>query len=271
MASIIEPEPESGCNWPGKVQLVLTDLELEEADVGEFPSIVDQLCAVHAKAAEETNAEARGDATREVQRVLAVLEVLPENTLVAAITGITHWMAAWDQELIQRSTGRTVWMRIWPVAVTVTNAEVPSSVAAMGHVTESDADRAREALEQEALSTPVGKLVSTFLAACARVGHLPKPFETESDLRRMRDTMAGVNGRSEVIVRYKLLQQLTWFLQADQAWTEEYLVRPLREFGAVACELWPAIERQVGSAAVLAVIGDPVVRQATNPDLPRGH
>ena len=104
------------------------------------------------------------------------------------------------------------------------------------------------------------------------VGHgesLSELFEPGNDVSEIRDAVTGVSGRSEVIVRYRLLQRLSWFLQADHEWTDRYLIDPLRNLDAVAHQLWPAIEGQAASVDALQIIGDLVVQQVANPHLPR--
>ncbi|WP_419939034.1 hypothetical protein [Candidatus Palauibacter sp.] len=253
---------------PGNVQLVLTDLESGEIDLGSFPSLLNDLFAIHAEAANGDD-ETRGESAEDVGRLLELLEVLPEGTLPAAIRGAAEWMAAWTREMIRHPSLREVWLRIWPMAVTAAHGEDSIYVTPMPPPDESDADRARESLLNDAVTTPVGKMVGTFLAACVQVEPSIEPFTSGSDLRRMRDAMVAVTGRSETIVRYRLLQHVSWFLEADHDWTEDYLIGPLQEPDAIAHELWPAIGRQVASIDVLKILGSRIIQQAANPDLPR--
>ncbi|WP_428274392.1 hypothetical protein [Candidatus Palauibacter sp.] len=253
---------------PGNVQIVVADLESREADPGSFPSLLDDLFAIHAEAASRDDAT-RGESTQEVGRLLELLRVLPEGILPIAIRGVTKWMAAWRHEITRQPSLRRVWLRIWPVVVTATDAEDSIYVTPRDPPDKSDTDRTWQSLLNDAASTPVWKMVDTFLAACQQAESPIEPFKTCSDLGQMRDAMATVTGRSQTIVRGRLLQHVSWFLDADREWTERYLIDPLRRSDAIADELWSAIDWRVASSDVLKILGDRIVQQAVNPDLPR--
>ena len=257
---------------PGRVELVLADVESTDMDLAEFPSVVNELCTVYAEAPQEANEAVRAEAmkdVKDVQRVLTVVEALPQATIGVAISGISDWMATWGQEVLQQQPGRRMWLRVWPVAVRATNdcdggAEVPRQ-----GLNGSEANRASEIIAEQASSTPVGNMVVAFLAACARVHAGTAPFAGSGELREIRDAISDADGRAETIVRYMLLRQLSWFLQADRDWTCDFLIRPLREGDAVAQELWVAIGWDAVSTEVIEVIGADVARRAADTGLPR--
>ena len=44
-----------------------------------------------------------------------------KGTLVAAIEGISNWLATWKGYVVRSELGGTVWRRIWPISVEATN------------------------------------------------------------------------------------------------------------------------------------------------------
>ena len=254
---------------PGRVELVLADVESMDMDLAEFPSVVNELCAVYARAPQDASGTERAEAMKDVRRVLTVVEALPKATVRVAISGISDWMATWGQEVLQRQPGRRLWLRVWPVAVRTTNDCDAGAEAPRQGLNGSEANRAFEIIAEQASSTPVGNMVVAFLAACAGVHAGGAPFVRGGELREIRDAIADAGGRAETIVRYMLLRQLSWFLQADRDWTCDFLIRPLREGDAAAQELWLAIGRDAVSTEVIEVIGADVAWQAADIGLPR--
>jgi hypothetical protein len=59
----------------------------------------------------------------EADHVLALLNQLSDNTLSAAVEGVSNWLESWRRQVVASASGLPVWLRIWPIAVKATNAK----------------------------------------------------------------------------------------------------------------------------------------------------
>ena len=85
----------------------------------------------------------------------------------------------------------------------------------------------------------------------------------------MRDLIVSDTGRSGLIARHRLVEQLPYFLSSDRDWTKEHLISPLLTEGAASLVLWRAVARQTRYTDVLKIIGDAMADKATDSRLER--
>ena len=128
-------------------------------------------------------------------------------------------------------------------------------------------DGDREPPDLDTLNAPAGRLVSVFLAACTSVDRAPFADGTAS--RQMRDAINAAHGRSGLIARHRLIEHISYFLDADRTWTEENLVAPLLNDDGTSLALWRAIARATRFTKVLEVIGNAMAERATDNRLGR--
>ena len=119
-------------------------------------------------------------------------------------------------------------------------------------------------MDLDTLNTPVGKLVGVFLAACPNLNEEPRPFDGADDLAGLREKIIHATGRSELIAKHRMIEALDYFLRADEEWTQEYLIEPLRADDSKALALWRAVGRRTRFAQVLEVIGNDMAFRATD-------
>lgn len=250
---------------PTKIELVLNDLEVAERGGDEFPRVWDRFGWAHFPAQSE-NAAPR-DLAREANRVLTLLVQLSEGTLSTAVQGVSNWLECWRKQVLASASGLAVWLKVWPISVAATNGQTESETTEDPRVIAPTLDRDREPPDLDTLNTPAGKLVSVFLAACAPVDRAP--FADRTTARQMRDAIIAAPGRSGLIVRHRLIEHISYFLDADHAWTEENLVRPLLIDDGNSLTLWRAIARATRFRKVLAVIGNAMAERAADPRLGR--
>jgi hypothetical protein len=250
---------------PEKTALVLNDLTGVENGGDDFPRVWNRFGWAHSPNQSETVGTLQRDLQDEADNVLALLNQLSENTLSAAIEGISNWLESWRKQVVASAFGLTVWLRIWPIAVEATNARRENEDGADLSVTARAADDEREPMDLDTLNTPAGKLVGVFLAAC----QIPKPFDTGSAARQMRDVVIAANGRSGLIARHRMIEALPYFLRADYPWAEEHLVTPLLNDDGASLALWRAIARQTHFTEVLKIIGGAMAEKATDRRLGR--
>jgi len=208
------------------------------------------------------------DLVSEAERVLTLLEALPDETLARATEGIAHWLSSWERQVFASKRGRTAWTRIWPFAVKSTNSrrsadgqsDLSTTGSPMGGSTPLDLDT---------LNTPAGKLIGVFLSGCPRLKKGRRPFASGTALRAMRDLIMDSTGRSKLIVNYRLIEALGYFLNADRRWATKMLVPPLLRQDSEAKILWRAVARRFQSVDVVKVLGKEMLRRSIDFDIDR--
>ncbi len=252
----------------GKPVQILVDFESIPDGGAAFAKVWERFGWAHSPDAGQGEDAAQRDLLAETARVLSLLSKLPEATIRQAIDGISHWLSSWGKHLIVLPEGLSVWLKIWPIAVEATNAQQPvEEEIHLNTVAQSSDDR--EPMDLDTLNTPAGKLVGVFLAACPTVRPGDAPFSENNAQRQMRDAVEASIGPAGLIVKYRLIEGLHYFLKADFEWTTANLVPPLLEDNSDARVLWRAIARRSRFFDELKVIGGPMINRATDPRLSR--
>ena len=243
----------------GNATLVLGDLEAVENGGDTFPSVWKFFGREHASENSGRGDGPQNDLHGEAERVLRLLGKLSDDTLSAAIDGISKWLYSWRKQIVELPSGLRVWLLIWPIAVEATNTGRQPSVFSSA----ANSDQEPEVLDT--LNSPSGKLVGVFLSARPSLDEVPAPFAAGSDLAQMRDTVVDTTGRSGLIARHRMIESLPYFRRSDRDWTEKYLIAPLLADDDISPKLWDAIAaRQTHRPDVLAIIGDEMAKRATD-------
>lgn len=267
-----DDEPaERASDWirqPGNTLHMLVDFESIPDGGAAFARVWERFGWTHSPETHQGEDATRRDLQSESARVLAILDKLPEATVNQAIDGISHWLASWEKHIVALPEGLSVWLKLWPIAVSATNTKPPTDDRVLlNAVTQASDDR--EPMDLDTLNTPAGKLVGVFLAACPNLEGNKHPFENGGAPRIMRDAIIAVSGRSGLIARHRMIEALSYFLRADSAWTNEYLITPLLSDSLEAIALWRAIARRTRFFDVLGIIGGPMSERATDRQLGR--
>ena len=207
------------------------------------------------------SAKPQEELTTEATRVLALLEKLPEVTIQQAIDGISQWISTWQRYAVKLPEGLAVWQRLWPLAVEATNAAQPADANLDLNLVARPSDD-HEPMDLDTLNAPAGKFVSMFLKACPEIKEQENPFAHDGMAHTMRDTVIAATGRSGLIVRHRLIEELRYFMWADPDWAKQHLIGALLEDSADALSLWRALARRTQSVDVLKVIGVAMVARA---------
>ena len=85
---------------PGNATLVLGDLEAVENGGDTFPNVWNFFGQAHAPEQPGTRDDPQHNLHGEAERVLRLLEKLPDGTLSAAIEGISQWLESWGNQVI---------------------------------------------------------------------------------------------------------------------------------------------------------------------------
>ncbi len=229
---------------------ILEDLESSSDGGAGFPKTWERFSLAHLPPAgpeQETNTR---DLPSEAHRVINLLTKLPDEAISKAIKGISYWLSIWEKYVVAVPNWSVVWHRAWPLAVETTNRMKPPN-------------------KEPDLNTPVGELVGVFLAARPNLEENPRPFDSPSDLGKMRNEVINASERSGLIAKHRMLEPLRYFLCADQKWTEKHLIEPLRADDAETLALWRAVGRQTQFTDVLRIIGNDMVDRSTDHRLNR--
>lgn len=248
---------------PGKPDQVLADFESISDDRAVFARVWERFGWAHTPEAGQGEDKAQRDLPAESARVLSLLTKLPEATVRQAIDGISHWLSAWKKQLVVLPEGLNVWLKLWPVAVEATNAKQPVEEQIHLNTVAQSADDC-EPMDLDTLNTPAGKLVGVFFAACPNLLSNDRPFNVDGAPRTMRDTIITATGRSGLIARHRMVEELPYFLHADPDWAHEYLITPLIADNSEAITLWNAIAHRTHFSEVLKIIGGPMSERATD-------
>ena len=242
--------------------LILSDLEAALGSEVPFGRIWERFGWAHSPSP-ETGADGMLRAlSHEAARVLALLVKLPEVTARQAIDGISHWLAVWAEQVIVLPECLDVWLKLWPIAVEATNARRPT-----GDDIDLDtvvrSSNSRESRDLDTRNTPAGKLVGIFLEACQRASESDSyPFDGDAMSRAMRDAAIEGIGQAGLIARYRMIEALPYFLQADPDWTHKHLIPPLIGNSEGDPALWHAIARRRHSREVLKQAAEKGARPA---------
>ena len=228
------------------LERVLQDMESSPDGGADFPKVWECFSVVHSPPAGPEKETHTRDLPAEARRVIILLTKLPDEAMSKAIKGISYWLSIWKEYVVAVPSWSMVWHRAWPLAV-------------------EDKNEMRGSL----LNVPEGGLIDIFLAALPDLKKNPRPFDGPSDLKKMRNEVINDSGALGLIAKHRMIEYLRYFLYADQEWTKEHLIRPLRTNDAEALALWRAVGSRTQFTDVLRIIGDDMVDRTTDHRLDR--
>lgn len=249
---------------PDSVERILRDLESSKDPRRGSAQLWERLGWAHSP----QSVGGERDLTGEAERVLILLEALPDDILERAIDGIAHWLSSWERQVLASKRGRTAWSRIWPFAVKATNSRRSANGQSDLSTTGSQMGGAAP-LNLDTLNTPAGKLVGVFLSGCPRLKKGSRPFASGTFLRAMRDLIMDATGRSKLIGLYRCIEALGYFLNADRQWATKALVPTLLRQDIEARILWRAVARRFQFVDVVKVLGKEMLRRSVDFDIDR--
>ena len=239
---------------PEHAVLVLGDLEAVSGGIHASSQVWD--CFGWHHRPPQTQDEEIRDAQAETERVLRLLEELSEGTLVAAIEGISNWLATWKGYVVRSELGGTVWQRIWPISVEATNnVEVTAEEKEFDAFFETDAKKQAPA-DVNTLASPAGRLVGVLISALLSSDNGKIRFADGEMLTQMRNQVMSASGLSRLIARCLFMEELPTLLQTDPEWTKQNLVDVLSANNAEAILLWRAVAFQIVDTDALNIVGE---------------
>jgi hypothetical protein len=270
-SSVAENPAKGASDWmrqPDNLLQVLSDLESAPGAGSSYPRVWEQFGWSHASSIQQAATTESRDLSTEANRVSILLASLSDKTVKHAIDGISEWLSTWRKHVVALRDYQALWHRVWPLAVEATNSQQSSADIVDLNTVARAADDS-EPMDLDTLNTPSGKLVGVFLEACPSLTPGSHPFQDDLSLLNMRTAVMNAPGRTSVIVRHRLIEELPYFFTADPTWAREYLVTPLMRESAEALALWRAIAHQTQFYDVLKVIGEQMADRAVRRDLGR--
>ena len=241
-------------NAPQNLSLIVEDLEGASEGGKDFPRVWEILTWVLPAAGGQASAQLDQALAA---RIFSLIQKLPNDTRSLAIDGIAAWLSSWSRLISDHARLAKLWFELWPQAVFVTNARGEDTLA---FDTADDDDERKNNIDT--LNSPAGKLVGVFLEICPDLKQVPAPF-AEAPLKEMRQRIFEAPGRSGLIGRVRLLEELEYFLLADVSWAREKLIGALREETVQRAILWRALANRTHFAAV-AEVGSEMASVAIN-------
>lgn len=256
-------------NQQGSAEKVLSDFETTNKGGDEFPKVWNRFGWAHRPHQQDGQDAQDTNQVGEAGRVLDLLNQLTDATLSSAVEGICAWLDAWEKHAVKLPFALPIWLRLWPIAVQATNRKPEEDNDEELSVIPDAEDNENDRHGSAALNTPAGKLTGFFFAAWRIHVGPQKPFHEGNGLRQMRDTLIATDGRSGLLVRYRLIEYLPNFLHADPDWAREHLVTPLLKDDGDALALWRAVARRTHFNKVLEIIGSAMAERANDRRLGR--
>jgi hypothetical protein len=243
----------------GNAEKVLSDLEVAENKIDVYRRVWERFTWAH-------RPDDKQDKTSQAKRVLNLINDLSDDLIMSSIDGIASWFLQWKEEVVNLSLGIEIWFKVIPFAEKYTN------INSENELSDKDIPISFSNSPQtitDSLGTPIGKLIEVFVKYWSKLPSNGKLFSRASKERKMRDQLIGTSGRSGLIVRYRLIELLPYFLNTDKKWAHTHLIAPLIKEGDASIALWQGIAHSIHFEPVLRIIGKPMIEMTTNNRLGR--
>jgi hypothetical protein len=251
----------------GNAAKILEDLESVNGGGNAYRNVWQRFGWAHTPIRNGDANESRETLLQEANRVLQLIEMLPDETIAFAINALCAWLSAWEKENVDLSRLLPIWLKLWPIAVDETNEISTSEETEINEVVKpEDGDYPRGL---DTLNTSTGKLVGVFLANCPTLKDEKNLFASNAELLTMRDEIATTEGRAGLISRLRLIESLPYFWLAMPDWTSKNLLEKLKENTPEARALWRAVSRRTQFYEILKIIGVMMADRITDPLLGR--
>lgn len=195
---------------------VLAAMRVERRAGLDFPHIWRAIGWRYRPPVNDGPADSERELHAEAVRLLELIRSLSAETLATVAEDLVRCWSNWQPHIQADSLARKVWLDLWPHAVDTTNA------------------RDGGTLEHDLSNTPAGVLArgATRLAPDLQG---EQGISQDSEFGQILEAAVEAQGRAGCLAVAWLVCDIRWYLRADRAWAERYLVTPLRK-GAGADE-----------------------------------
>lgn len=250
--------------------LILEDFKIHHVNMNSYPNVWERFGWVHTPNSDTSASvnEFTRNIPKEAAEVVILLIELKTETIRKAIDGISQWISVWSPHIKDDPQSDELWNKIWPIAVQATNSlqknDEEPDLNTIGIPTKS------EPKDLDTLNTPAGKLTNLFFYKCPDLTNQGTSYLLPgSRLRKTADQIASAPGRSGLIGKHRMIEQINYFIRLDSSWTRKNLIAPLLETGTSSIPLWRAIARRTQFSNVLEYIGDEVLNRVNDERLGR--
>lgn len=232
----------------------------------KFPNVIERIGWTHSlKGEEDENVSA---ITQGFIKYLSIVEKLSTAELSQSIEGISQWFDNWKEKVRTHKRSQDLWYKVWPVAAASTNAGAKNG-AIEDLSTVAWSYNADDNMDLDTLNTASGKMVGVFLHLCPSLVVKKRPFNVRSIEYKMREAIFSESGKTLLIAQHRLIENLNYFMAADQKWTKQNLIAPLQNNSDASIPLWRSLSRRHVGTKILAMIGSEMILRVTDKRLGR--
>ena len=251
-----DDDPAEGANdWiheNDNAVLLVADFEEVGLDAGKYSSVWDCFGRVHRPPQDRTEVQ---DADPVAGRVLILIGRLPDHVITKALDGLGRWLSSWKKHVVDNDALFPLWDRLW--------------AAADQSMTSSRIEAVTSDRPYAALNIPAAHLIDVFLAFCEARRNRSDFFGSTTTERRMADFMLNTQGPAGLVARYRLTEQMGFFLARAPEWTSRQIVEPLKGDNGTNSALWQAVGRSHRLKAIQEYIGTEMAQRSSDATLPR--
>lgn len=205
------------------------------------------------------------------ERVLALLDRRPLESVGHDISGISWWLGHWKTLATSTASGVLTTLKFWPLALQDTERSLLSRKLEWIKI-----DRRRKQywstqdVEMSALNTSAGHIAGVLAQALMKTTTDAPDDDVEAIDGQIRDRLVKAPGLGGMIARYHLGLLLFHLWQEHREWTERNIIEPMLSGDDDVLTLWMAFVRASSSTAVKEVVealGEGMVQKTVEPRL----
>ena len=197
------------------------------------------------------------------ERVLALLDKRPLESVGHDISGISWWLDRWKTLATSTASGVLTTLKFWPLALQDTERSLLSRDLEW---IQTDRRRRRfwstQHVEMSALNTSAGRIAGVLAQALMKT-YASADGATAID-GQIRDRLVKAPGLGGMLARYHLGRRLLHLWQEHREWTERNIIEPMLSGDDEVLTLWMAFVRVSSSTAVKGIVealGDGMLRK----------
>lgn len=188
------------------------------------------------------------------ERVLALLDKRPLESVGHDISGISWWLGHWKTLATSTASGVLTTLKFWPLALRDTERSLLSRKLEWIKI---DCRRKQywstQDVEMSALNTSAGHIAGVLAQALMKTT-TDAPDDVEAIDGQILDRLVKAPGLGGMIARYHLGLRLLHLWQEHREWTERNIIEPMLSGDDEVLTLWMAFVRASSSTAVKEIV-----------------
>jgi hypothetical protein len=208
------------------------------------------------------------DKKHDYEIILAFLQKTPLEKIQIGIRAFSEWLGAWEEYFHPDADSVRLWFYLVDIAEVATMEESREELSVPVRLTQEKKLDDNNLYARNHYS-PIGLLVGIFISVFLKVESVQNLFTNGSFLWQMRTRLMLFEGPPKAIVLCQIAEQLPYFLRADELWTLEMIIEPLKGADKSGIEMWEALSHETLFKDSLQFIGDSILSPCSNPALSR--